>query len=485
LIESIEAVPALIAINAAVHQCAGFPIGIGSFDLGSAGFPAELVGLALDDLIGLILATSALQQNPTQPQKPAVTDLVTAQRVTLEAARVLMGWPSGFHDSLSALLPSPERIHGSATFRGVYGDFYQYLLDTSHYADFRFLTNAFDRFVAQDWPGVVRGQNLLLQQATRDRMRLIPAIQAARLSGLTAPQIVDLVRNKKIAGIFINPPKSRGRVECWLDREELEQWIAHRDSDLASFISQAEAMQLLGVTAETLKSLALSGLVEMRKGPNSGFPPGVYVRRHDAEHIVAGFSGYTWTLAASNGERTILLREATRRHLGRKGFGEFIRAVLSGSLAPVARDSSVAGILGFQFHIDDVKKYAPARPKPSVSSGFLTYAMAAAELKTNTEVVRNLVAEGLLECHREAAQGIQLLHTRDVLRFASRYVTVKSIAEGLEVGSRTVSETLKQEGAEVLVIPLPGKGSKLFARKGPKSDLAIRCLWARKHQKTG
>ncbi|MGA2809316.1 MAG: hypothetical protein ABSE87_14400, partial [Terracidiphilus sp.] len=131
------------------------------------------------------------------------------------------------------------------------------------------------------------------------------------------------------------------------------------------------------------------------------------------------------------------------------------------------------------------KRYAPARPKPPVPSGLVTYSMAATVLKTNTEVVRNLVAEGLLECHRDSPRGIQLLRALDVEGFAPRYVTVKSIAEGLEVGSRTVSETLKQEGAEVLVIPLPGKGSKLFAQRGPKSDLAIRCLWARKHRETG
>ena len=310
-------------------------------------------------------------------------------------------------------------------------------------------------------------------------------MQAAKIAGLTAPQITELVREGKLVGVFVNPLKSRVRVECWLDRVGFMKWIASRDSDLATFISQAEAMLLLGLTEATLRSLASSGLIEMSKGPDRGFPPGVYASRRDVERILEAFPVGASTETASNDNNTILLREAMRRHLGRKGFGEFIRAVLSGSLTPKARVSSVAGILGFQFHIDDVKRCALAKPKPSVPSGFLTYAMAAVELKTNSEVVRNLVAKGQLECHRKAPSGIQLLHSRDVRRFASRYVTIKSIAEGLEVGSRTVSEALKQEGAEVLVIPLPGKGSKLFTRKGPKSDLAIRYLQARKHQETG
>jgi hypothetical protein len=414
-----------------------------------------------------------------------VTDLETAQCVAREAARLLSSWPSGFYDRLGTLLPSLVSDRSSVTFRDIYGDYYQYLLDAAHHAEFNFLIDTFDEFVVQHWPGVVRGQHRLLPQSTCGKKRLVPAVQAAKIAGLTAPQITTLVRVGILAGAFVNPPKSRGRVECWLDRVGLAQWIAHRDFDLAGFISQAEAMQLLGVTAETLRSFTRSGLVEMSKGPDRGFPPGVHVRRQDVERIQAAFPGSTWMEAAPIGDKVVLLREALRRQLGRTGFVEFIRAALSGTLAPVARDPSVAGILGFLFSIDDVKRYAPARLKPPVPSGLVTYSTAAAVLKTNTEVVRNLVAEGLLECHRDSPLGIQLLHASEVEGFASRYVTIKSIAERLEVGSRTISEALKQEGAEVLVIPLPGKGNKLFARKGPKSDLAIRRLWEKKHQETG
>lgn len=483
--ETVEATSDLVAINAAIYQCAGFPIGIGSFDLGNAGFPAELEGLALDDLIGLILATSALQRDPRQPQKPAVTDLGTVRCVDREAARVLMDWPSGFHDRLCGLLLSSVSDRSAVAFRGVYGDFYQYLLDAAHHEEFNFLIGAFGEFVTRYWPGMIRGQHRLLPQSMHERKRWIPSLQAARLAGLTAPQITDLVRNGKLAGIFVSPPKSRSRVECWLDRQALAQWIADRDSDLAGFVSQAEGMQILGLTAATFRSLVRGGLIEMSKGPDRGFPPGVYVRLLDVERIVAAFSDEARTEAVSNGDKAILLREAVRRYIGREKFSEFVCSVLSGALRPVARDFSVTGILGFQFRIADVKRHAAARPQPYVPSGLLTYAMAAARLGTNKEVVRNLVTKGLIERHRESSRGIQFLIARDVDKFASRYVTVKSIAKRFEVGSRTISEALKQKGAEVLVIPLPGKGNKLFVRKGPKSDLATWDLRQRTQQQSG
>ena len=58
-----------------------------------------------------------------------------------------MNWPSGFHRRLGELLPHCMSERGAVTFRGVYGDFYQYLLDAAHHAESNFLITAFDEFV--------------------------------------------------------------------------------------------------------------------------------------------------------------------------------------------------------------------------------------------------------------------------------------------------------------------------------------------------
>lgn len=470
--ETVEAESDLVAINAAIHKRAGFPVGIGSFDLGNAGFPPELEGLALDDLIGLVLAISALQGDPLQPQKPAMTDLCTAERVGHGAAHVLRKWPFAFQERLSALLPKSGNGNGALTFRGVYGDFYQYLLDAAHHEELEFLIAAFGEFAGRHWPGMIRGQHRMLSQSTRGTTRWIPAPRAARVAKLTAPQIADLVRKEELTGIIVSPPKSHRRVECWLDRDGLTQWIASRDTDLADYIRPKEARRLLGLTKATFRTLVCSGLIGTCKGPDRGFPPGVHIRRQDVERIVAAFRAERSAIAP-NRDEAILLREAVRHYLGRAGFSEFVRSVLSGAVHSVARDSSVAGILGFRFSIADVKRHAQAKPKLPPPSGLVTFAVAAAQLGITEEVVRNLVAEGLLRRHSKPSHGIRLLRASDIDDFASKYTTVKSIAERFEVGSRTVSEALRKRGVEVIAIPLPGKGNKLFARKGPKSDLAV------------
>jgi hypothetical protein len=75
-----------------------------------------------------------------------------------------------------SFLPVPENDRGVITFRGLYGDYYQYLLDAAHRVEFRFLTDAFDEFVMRDWPGLLRGQHRIVPQTMRGEKRWIPAL---------------------------------------------------------------------------------------------------------------------------------------------------------------------------------------------------------------------------------------------------------------------------------------------------------------------
>jgi hypothetical protein len=475
-VEPVQAAADLIALNAAVYRSSGFSVGIGLDDLRNAGFPPALEELALDDLIGLILATSTLERDPRQPQKPAVTDLNTVKSVVLDAACVLRAWPTGLHNRLCALLPRSDSDRAAVTFRSLYGDFYEYLLDMARHQKFHFLIDGFNMFVVQYWPGILRGQHRLAVEPSRKTMRWIPASQAAKLARLAAPQFSEFVRGGTLTGVFITPSKSRGRTECWLEREELLRWVASRDADFVGFISQREAMRVLGLTAATLNSLGRNGIVELCKGPDRGFPPGVHFRRRDVEVIVKAFSDHSIAEEAPVLAKWIPLREALRRYLGRDGFCAFVRAMLSGALRPVGYDPEIRGILGFRFSVQDIKRYCPAMPKQSAPPGFVTYRVAAARLGSNTEIVRNLVAEGLLHSYRGTPRGVLMLRALDVEGFAAQYVPIKIIAERFDTGSRTVAKILEENGAEVLVIHLPGKGNKLFVRKGQGSAVALRAL---------
>jgi hypothetical protein len=154
----------------------------------------------------------------------------------------------------------------------------------------------------------------------------------------------------------------------------------------------------------------------------------------------------------------------------------FIRAVINGELAPTSRTSSIPGILGNMFRLEDVTKYRPVSLPRAIPPGCLTYAEVAAKLGTNTEVVRNLVAQKFLRPPKVRIRSAKLVRMEDVENFTTRFVSVSSIAERFNTRSLVVARHLKQRGTEVMEIPLPGKGKKLFARKGPASETAIREL---------
>jgi hypothetical protein len=84
-----------------------------------------------------------------------------------------------------------------------------------------------------------------------------------------------------------------------------------------------------------------------------------------------------------------------------------------------------------------------------------------------------LVAQGTLRPPRDPFRGPKSVRIEDVESFAARFVSVRSIAERFNTRSLSVAEYLKQNGKEVLAIHLPGKGKKLFAAKGPASEIAI------------
>ena len=464
-----EADSCTVAISALIYRCAGFPIGLGSFDLGSARFPRELDAFGLDDLIGLILAMASLKK-VGKPRKPALNDLATSISVSRDASLLLTNWPKQFHASLQKLIPTDGTNFSLITLQSVFGSFYRYLLDVGTQPQFVFLTEAFEQFLLTRWPGILRGQNRAFSPTIRRETRWVSAQEAARRARLTASQMTKFVRQGDLLGIFVRPARGRGRIECWIDRISLTDWVTQRDDELTGFVSQGEARQMLGLTPQTLTRIVSSGLVRRVKGPERGFPPGVHFSRHDIELILTAFSIPEAGILESNHPDQILFLDAMRLYLGRERLPELIRSVISRDVVPISRDESIDGILGFRFHLKDVRRFCPAKPQKTIPPGYLTYSMAASRLETNTEVIRNLVEQGQLGVVQPNSSRSKLVLSQDVENFAASFVPVKSIANCFNASSRAVAKRLQEEGIEVLIVPLPGKGNKLFARKRIRWD---------------
>jgi hypothetical protein len=213
-----------VAIAAALYRAAGFPVGIGSEDLEGAKFPAALTMLSLDDLIGLILALGSLRRTQAMRLKFAGTDLSAAIAICGSAGDALRNWPQCFHESLRCLLPKSVKNPGALSVQHVFGNFYLYFLSVHNRTEFAFLCEAFEEFIVQYWPGIVRGQHRAFSMDTRQGFRWIPALHAARIAGVSTTAITEYARNGDLDGIFVKPAKSRERIECWVERDSLARW---------------------------------------------------------------------------------------------------------------------------------------------------------------------------------------------------------------------------------------------------------------------
>ena len=170
----------------------------------------------------------------------------------------------------------------------------------------------------------------------------------------------------------------------------------------------------------------------------------------------------------------IALGNAVRSFLGRhSGLAAAIRAVIDGTLVPVAFTSRIPGIMGYLFRSDHLRLYRPVRGALP-SEGFLNYAEAASSLGLDSQVVRRLVESrilrGLPGCQ---PHGCKLVLAGEVQRFSNQYISVNALARHLHVTQRWLIKYLKKSETPVFEVPVRGRATSYFLRKELAAELQI------------
>jgi hypothetical protein len=96
--------------------------------------------------------------------------------------------------------------------------------------------DVFERFVIEDWLGLIRGQHRYSSPAVRRSSQWVTANEAEVIAYTAGGRIWDLARQGQIDAIFLNVRRGGSRTECWIRRESLNQWIAARDAELAPYM---------------------------------------------------------------------------------------------------------------------------------------------------------------------------------------------------------------------------------------------------------
>ena len=464
--------PDLVAINAAIYRAARFATGeTPERHLAQYGFPPQMLELKLGSLLGLVRFLGSIWEKGGLRRKQLPfrrTNLTAAIEIGCAAVTVLRDWPQPLCELLRRMVP--EEVDPAAlNFSEIFGNFYRHLFCVLSRSEFGFLRNVFDRFVIEDWKGLIRGQHRYSSPAVRRNSQWIPADEAEKTARVCSKRIVELVRQRHIEGMLLASPGGH-RTECWVRRQSLNRWIAKRDLDLGSYMPSLEARRTLGLKHITILRVAQAGLVRYVHGSDRCFPTGYHFLREDVMKIKGAFEKYSVPEREySKPSALVALRHALKNYLGRdSGLPAVIRAVVDGNLVPVGYTRRFSGITGYLFLSQDIRKYRPVGDSKVPPQGFLNYREAAALLGVRTSVIRGLVAQGSLSAPVGYQPGLsKLIPAADVQSFADRYVAASTLAKQLNLNRRTLRSYIKECAAPLFAVPIPeeGRGPVLFVQR--------------------
>ena len=469
----------LLAINAVIYRAAGYLIGdAAQREINRHDFPPELFGLTLGSLLTLLGCAGSFGRRDIRGRGRAGCtriDLNVAIQVGQTAVSILRNWPHQLRASLKGMVPENFEDAAALRFGKIFGTFYFRLFRGLPRKDFGFLHNGFEEFVREDWKGLVRGQHRYLSVSTREKSPWIPLAEATRIARTTRKRIENLVRQGQIeAGFF---KLRRGRTQCWVRRDSLNQWITARDTCFGQYMSGPEVERTIGLGWAILRLVAQAGLIRYAQsadcGPRHGRQP--FFLREDVMTIKLAFEKHAVPEREySKPGEFIALGNAVRSFLGRhSGLAAAIRAVIDGTLVPVAFTSRIPGIMGYLFRSDHLRLYRPVRGALP-SEGFLNYAEAASSLGSYRQVVRRLVENrilrGLPGCQRH---NCKLVLAGEVQRFSNQYIGLNALARQLDVTGFWLRRHLEKTETPVLAVPVRAGVTSYFLRKDLAAALQI------------
>jgi hypothetical protein len=481
-VNSEPADPGLVAINAIVFRAAKFTLAeTAGVEVADFGFPAELFHLELGALLRFIPFVGAINDGSILRRKQLqfrATDLAGAVAICRGAVELLRDWPRPLQEVLRRMIPQSANP-STLNFSDIFGNFYRHLFRVLPRREFGFLRDAFEEFVIKDWKGFIRGQHRYFSAAVRRNSHWVTANEAETIARISGARIWDLARNGQIDAIFLNVRQGGTRTECWIRRESLARWVATRDADLAPYMTRPEAQAALGLKNFTLSTVAAAGAIRYVIGLERNFPARCFFfLREDVMKIKQAFEKHPVPVTEySKPCEFIALRHAMKNYLGRdSGLSAAIYAVVDGSLVPTGRTNRFRGITGYLFRSEDLRKYRPVPEVKAHPEVFLNFREAATVLGIKSNIVRGLVAQGLLGVAAGYRNGFaKLVPEKEVQHFAEVYVSTSALATRLGLNSGFLARHLNESGTPLLAIPNPdaGRGRAYFLRKDVAAQIQL------------
>jgi len=426
--------------------------------------------LPLGDLLRLVHFLGVYGADGFQPRglkKTVLSTVASALRIVDGAAQALADWPQGFYAMLDRALK--KRNHAQALgARQSYGQLYHYLYHTLRSKRFRFLHDAFETYLHDNWQGLFDARYRSLSGKMRERGRYISTTAAARHLGMKATRVHALVRLGTIQGKTRTLPS--GRTLALVERKTLASFADHQND----LLTAVEARKRLGITKGRFAELVEHGVIKPESGPKPDGSGQWRIPRANIDRLVDIFDlGDNGKACVEPGEGLITLRQVLQGRFSKAGeFPAFINAVERGEALPQGCAPVQPGLGGVLFRSDDVDRFlALFRKEPTTDINLMTVAR---YLGVKEQVVYHLAQTGLLKCRvaRNGVRRTRLVSCGDLREFQQDYVTGAEISRKLRLSPRSLALRLQRLGVKALVGPaIDGSRQYVFPRRHAMSAI--------------
>lgn len=422
------------------------------------------VTLPLGDLFRLVHFLGVYGVDGFQPRglkKTVLSTVALAWRIVDSAAHALADWPQGFYTMLDRALKDRNRTQTLGA-RQSYGQLYHYLYNALRSERFRFLHNAFEAHLRDNWQGLFDGRYRSLSGKTRARGKFISTTAAARHLGMRAARVRALVRSGTIQGKTRTLPS--GRTLALVERKTLAHFIDNQNN----LLTATEARVCLGITKRRFSELVGHGVIKAESSPKPDGSRQWRIPRTNIDRLIDDFRlGDNGKACDQPRDGLVTLRQVLQGRFTKAGeFPAFIKAVERGETPALGRVTAHTGLGGVLFRSVDVDRFLASHRREITRD--IKLVDAARCLRVKEQVVYHLAQVGLLKCRvtRNGVRRTRLVSRRDLRQFQRDYVTGAEISRKLSVSPRSLASRLQRLGVKALVGPsIDGSRQYVFPRR--------------------
>lgn len=391
-----------------------------------------------------LLGAYGVLNGQRRPQKVMrAGSLEASWPISSYAAEVLCNWPAGFHAMLDQLRRD-ARADEQGRMGRAFGGFYRALYVACRDAQFNWVRDAFEDYVAAHWTGAIGRRNRRLPSSVLDRVAWLPGQAAARQLGVSMRRLELLIGSGQLAAA--ERTVKSGRRYLLVRRADIESLQVGSGVEM----TLAEAATGLGIKRQRLARLLPTLCPRAVKAAERGAVwaiPRAWVEK--LQLMLADLP-----ICEVDVETQVSLDRVLRYSFcSDPQLASLLADFASGKLRPVGRVSGRRGLTSMVLKRSEVVRYE-VDPDDRERT-WITVQEAAEVLNIKQEVAYDLSRLQLLKTHfrQIGRRKVGCVQCAELEAFRLKFVFARDIAKAVGRSSRGVMQSLTALGIHPVAGP--------------------------------